>query len=400
VRRGDEAWIQAHLAVAAFLETGAVPIIGKYRLRGLVFYRIRNRQYARAYVIPLDPRTPPQQRVRDIMRSLSREWRRLTPEQRQAWNAAAEQVLSRLHLTQGPLAGDVFFVKLNFVLRLLGRELLVWPKERVVFQPTPVEELVIQREHRQLRLKLRLSGPVVEDILVYGEAGVSAGRTKPRHPVYLGLLPAPRDGLSDITESYVARFGVPEPGKKIIICTRQQKDGWQDDVTKVSGEVVPQKTPRNSPLKTRPTRKEVGAEFKGLRELLGLQELQGLNELHELYGLNGFQPCRPSAFSILPSSFFLPPLPRSWGTTRARRGCDAGTPMCMRNSSEIAVFANRCSSFSTLDPFPAPFASLTCFAGCPSRHLSFVRGVRRVGSGGGVPGKRRKCHWRELWRGS
>ena len=405
VRRGDEAWIQAHLAVAAFLETGAVPIIGKYRLRGLVFYRIGNRQYARAYVIPLDPYTPPQQRVRDIMRSLSREWRKLTPEQRQAWNAAAEQVLSRLHLTQGPLAGDVLFVKLNFVLRLLGRELLVWPTERVVFQPTPVGELVIQWEHRQLRLKLRLSGPVVEDILVYGEAGVSAGRTKPRHPVYLCLLPAPRDGLSDITESYVARFGVPESGKKIIICTRQQKDGWQDDVTKVSGEVVPQKPPRNrppnSPLNMRNTRKGAEAGFKGLRELLGLQELHGLNELHELYGLYGFQPPRPSAFSILPYLFFLPPLPRSLGTPQARWGRAADTPMCMGKSSEIAPFPRCFPSPSTFDPFPARLASLAgCFAGCPSRHLSFVRGVRRVGSGGSVPGKRRKCHSRERWRGS
>ena len=405
VSRGDEAWIQAHLAVAAFLEIGAVPVIGKYRLRDLVFYRIGNRQYARAHVIPMDPRTPAQLRVRDIVSSLSREWRRLTPEQRRAWNAAAEWVLSRLHLTQGRLTGELLFMKLNFVLRLLGRELLVWPTERVVFQPSPVGELVIRREHEQVRLELRLSGPVEEDILVYGEAGVSAGRKKPRHPVFLCLLPAPRGGLSDITKPYVARFGVPEPGKKIIICTRQQKDGWQDEVTKVSGEVVPEKPPRNrppnSPRKTRKTRKVAEAGFKGLGELLGLQELHGLNELHELYGLYGFQPPRPSAFSILPYLFFLPPLPRSLGTPQARWGRAADTPMCMGKSSEIAPFPRCFPSPSTFDPFPARLASLAgCFAGCPSRHLSFVRGVRRVGSGGSVPGKRRKCHSRERWRGS
>ena len=105
VRRGDHAWIQAHLALAAFIEIGAVPISGKYRHRDLVFYRRRNRQYARRYVIPRDPRTPAQQRVRAIMRWLAREWRRLTEEQRRAWIAAAEQVLSRLRLTQGPLTG-------------------------------------------------------------------------------------------------------------------------------------------------------------------------------------------------------------------------------------------------------------------------------------------------------
>ena len=92
-------------------------------------------------------------------------------------------------------------MKLNFVLWLLGRELLLWPSQPVVFGSNPVGELMIRREHGQLRLKLRVVGPVVEDIMVYGEAPVSPGRNKPRHPVFLGLLPAPLGGWSDITES-------------------------------------------------------------------------------------------------------------------------------------------------------------------------------------------------------
>ena len=73
VKHGDYAWIQEHRAVTAFLELGARPRINKYRHRGLVFYRRRNRQYARQYVWPVNPRTPAQLRVRAIMREVSRQ---------------------------------------------------------------------------------------------------------------------------------------------------------------------------------------------------------------------------------------------------------------------------------------------------------------------------------------
>ena len=99
VRRGDQAWIQAHLALAAFVEMGGIPISGRYRRRNLVFYRIGNRQYAREYVIPRDPRTLAQQDRRAIMRWLAPEWQRLSQKQQDAWIAAAEKVWSRRRLT-------------------------------------------------------------------------------------------------------------------------------------------------------------------------------------------------------------------------------------------------------------------------------------------------------------
>jgi hypothetical protein len=45
---------------------------------------------------------------------------------------------------------------------------------------------------------------------------------------YVGLLPAPVDGWSDITELVVGRFGEPTRGKVLFIRTRQQVDGWMD----------------------------------------------------------------------------------------------------------------------------------------------------------------------------
>ena len=337
LRRGDQPWIQAHLALAAFIENSAVPIIGKYQPRNLVFYRRRHRQYARRYVIPRDPRTHAQQHVRAMMGLLSQQWQRLTGEQRRAWIAVAKQVLSRLRLTRGPLTGEMLFLKLNFVLWLLGRELLLWPSPPVVFGSNPVGELLIRREHRRLRLKLRVVGPVVDDIMVYGEAPVSPGRNKPRHPVFLGLLPTPVGGWSDITNQYAARFGLPEVGKKVIICTRQQRDGWENPYTQVSGMVVPARpvvAPRQTPRTTR-TGLGLGLGFRGLGELVGVPEFHGL-ELNQLLGLPGLQEI---------PRFPLPLLGRAPGrklvTPAAPRNHPGSAPMCTAKTPEIAALPSR-----------------------------------------------------------
>ena len=48
------------------------------------------------------------------------------------------------------------------------------------------------------------------------------------HFPFLGLLPPPIDGWSDITEMYVARFGIPKPGTAVWIRTCQHIDGFID----------------------------------------------------------------------------------------------------------------------------------------------------------------------------
>jgi hypothetical protein len=42
--------------------------------------------------------------------------------------------------------------------------------------------------------------------MVFGQAPCSAGRAKRRNVAYLGLLPAPQAGRSDITNLYIARY--------------------------------------------------------------------------------------------------------------------------------------------------------------------------------------------------
>jgi hypothetical protein len=110
----------------------------------------------------------------------------------------------------------------------------------VVFGLNPVGQLVITNGEDGVRLLLSVVGPVAEDIMVFGQAPCSAGRTKRRNVSYLGLLPVPQDGLSDVTELYVARFGEPRPGEKVFIVTCQQKDGWEG-FDKETSEIVPDK---------------------------------------------------------------------------------------------------------------------------------------------------------------
>jgi hypothetical protein len=152
----------------------------------------------------------------------------LTEEQRRAWMVAAAKVKSHPRLWQsGPLTGEMHFQGISSTRARIGLGMLLWPPERVVFGPNPVEGVAISYVNGQARLRLKVSGPVTEDIMVFGQAPCSAGRKKWRHGSYLGLLPAPEQGEIDITEMYVARHGEPEPGQKIFIRTRQQKDGWQ-----------------------------------------------------------------------------------------------------------------------------------------------------------------------------
>jgi hypothetical protein len=35
-------------------------------------------------------------------------------------------------------------------------------------------------------------------------------------------------GYSNITDLYVARYGIPTAGTRIFICTRQVLNGWED----------------------------------------------------------------------------------------------------------------------------------------------------------------------------
>jgi hypothetical protein len=148
-----------------------------------VYYMRGGKLCRRRYVKPTRRRIGATARARGALGAMSKWWRDLlTEEQRLAWIAYAAKVQSHPRLGQsGPLTGEQYFVGTNSARAGIGRELLLWPPERVEFGPNPVEGLSISWENGRMRMAVRVVGAVVEDIMVFGAAPCSAGRKKWRH---------------------------------------------------------------------------------------------------------------------------------------------------------------------------------------------------------------------------
>ena len=172
------------------MKTLDIPKSGK--CGNIVAYPGRYGQCQRQLVIPANSQTAARDHMRGAFGNLARAWgRRLTEAQREAWNVAGPKVQSAKRLGQsGPLTGQQHFQGINSARARIGREMLWEPPAPVVFGLNPVGQLTISNGEGGVRLLLKVSGPVTEDIMVFGQAPCSAGRTKRRNVSYLGLLPA------------------------------------------------------------------------------------------------------------------------------------------------------------------------------------------------------------------
>jgi len=213
------------------------------RKGSVVYLNTRWGKVSREYVPPTNPRTPEQQSHRGNIRAVTARWWTLSAGQRAAWcaatvnkyfiNEAGRQV--RLH-------GYHYFVSVNVRRADLGLPEFDLPPAEPVFSPNPVAELVITNTGGKMTFKVRVPSPPAQYTLVQGARPVRAGVGCVQHFPLLGLLPPPKDGWSDITELYVARYGVPKVGAAIWIRTCQHIDGWID-TPKVVRCCVPAATP-------------------------------------------------------------------------------------------------------------------------------------------------------------
>ena len=223
------------------MKISSIPKSG--RKGSVVYVNSRHGKLARQYVGPRDPRTLDQQRKRSNLVAVCNRWRTLTPEQRAAWRIASAnnyfvtEAGRRVHLN-----GYNFFVSLNMRRADLDLPQFDLPPAEPVFSPNPVADLVITNTGGKITLKLRVPSPPAQYTLVQGAAPVRTGVRCVQHFPFLGLLPPPTDGWSDITELYVARYGVPKVGTAIWIRTCQHIDGWTD-VPRVARARVPAPAP-------------------------------------------------------------------------------------------------------------------------------------------------------------
>jgi hypothetical protein len=75
---------------------------------------------------------------------------------------------------------------------------------------------------------LEKQGTPEQLILVRGARPRRSSAWRGQHFPFLGFLPPPKDGWCDITDLYVARYGVPKPNQAIWIRTCQHIDGFTD----------------------------------------------------------------------------------------------------------------------------------------------------------------------------
>src|ERR1035438_6015807 len=233
------------------MKISSIPKAG--RKGAVVYLNTRHGKVAREYVCPRNPRSPEQQGHRRNVRAVTGRWRTLSAEQRAAWCAAtANKYFINEAGRRVRLNGYHHFVSLNTRRADLGLPQFDLPPAEPVFSPNPVAELVATNTGGKFTLNLHMPSPPAQYTLVQGAAPVSAGVRCVQHFPFLGLLPPPTDGWSDITELYVARYGVPKAGTAIWIRTCQHIDGWTD-VPKVARARVPAPAPwRASPPLRRP----------------------------------------------------------------------------------------------------------------------------------------------------
>jgi hypothetical protein len=199
------------------------------RIGNVVSYKTRYGVIQRRQDVARDPRTYVQVSRRVALKLAAKLWATLTDEQRAAWRALARGARTRRHLNHsGPLSGYLLFVKINCNLAAVGfpRVLDTPPSPR--FGLNPVRQLIITNTNGAIALKLSLSGQPPQYVIVLATKPRSAGVSYVDHFSILALLPDPVRGVSEITDLFVARYGVPRVGSRVFIQTLQQINGWQD----------------------------------------------------------------------------------------------------------------------------------------------------------------------------
>ena len=169
--------------------------------------------------------TGEQLRVQSEITILAAAWNALADEQRQAWGERARTNrrggrAARLHLRNGRR----LFFRVNSRRLALRLPLLTDPPEEGTYVPAPLVKLIITNRARRITLKLKVTGGDPKGVMVSSWHPCNPGAMTWRKFVRIGPLPPPVRGLCDITQLYVAKFGVPPVGKKIFVRIQQMQD--------------------------------------------------------------------------------------------------------------------------------------------------------------------------------
>jgi hypothetical protein len=198
------------------------------------FHPTRQGLVERQRVIPLDPKTPEQQRQRGLVAGVANQWRELTDAQRAGWHALAGQL-------PGQLGGFHACLQVNVTRLACGQPVLEAAPPPPRFGILVATGLVADDSPR-----LTLTGvtaTVAPDAFIIEatrplSAGVGYVEKFFRRVTVLPAHAGPPADL-DLTAAYVARFFEPAAGKRIWVRLYALKDGFKAAPVQVSAMVAP-----------------------------------------------------------------------------------------------------------------------------------------------------------------
>jgi hypothetical protein len=166
----------------------------------------------------------------------------LNDEEWRAWDEAAKQEKRRRHWPAGRrFTWQNLRTEINSHQRFLGLPLFRYPPEHPAFGLDRLGPLMAGESGGRVALKLGVPKVPAGYTLVFGSPPCPANRRACRDFRFLGLLPAPEGGASNIAELYRKKFGNPPPGSRVFIRTWQQVDGWRPPFPAQFSVVIPGK---------------------------------------------------------------------------------------------------------------------------------------------------------------
>ena len=130
-------------------------------------------------------------------------WEMLNDDQWTAWDAAAKKENRRRHPRRvHRLNGHNLRREINSHQSFLGLPPILDPPERPAFGPETLGPLIASEGPDGVTLKLGVAEVLAGYVLVFGARPCSAGRCYCDKLRCLGVLPAPKGGVSDITRPY------------------------------------------------------------------------------------------------------------------------------------------------------------------------------------------------------
>ena len=169
-------------------------------------------------------------------------WGTLAEDQWSAWEVAAKQEKRRRRWPQGRrFTGQNLFTEINSHQAFIGLPPYLYPPERPAFDMRPLGPLMIGDGLDGFTLLLGVLKVPAGHTLVFGSPPCPAGRRVCRDYRFLGLLPAPHRGASDITELCLRKFRNLPAGSRVFIRTWQQVDGWRAPYPVQTTVVIPGK---------------------------------------------------------------------------------------------------------------------------------------------------------------